>query len=198
MKKGTLTYLSFNFVFGFILGIFSKYLDTASIDGSWWSYPLSYLGDLFTRLGIWVLLAVIIAAYSKSIIFSAINTFLFFLGMLVSYYTYSAFLFGFFPLNYFFLWGSIALASPFLAMLVWSAKHHHRLSILLSALPLGLILNLSLGLGLFYVYLKYIEEFIMFLILCVIFYKNPKQIAIVIILSVVVAVLFQLVSPFHF
>ncbi|GAF66982.1 hypothetical protein BTS2_3889 [Bacillus sp. TS-2] len=192
MKKSTLTYLSFNFIFGFILGIFSKYLDTVSIDGSWWSYPLSYLGDLFTRLGIWVLLAALIAAYSKSILSAALNTFLFFQGCLSAIIhiqlTYLAF----------FLWGSIALVSPILAMLVWSAKHHRRLSLLLPALPLGLILNLSLGMGLLYVYLKYIEEFMMFLILCLVFYKNPKQIAIAIILSVAVAVLFQLVSPFHF
>ena len=101
-------------VLGTVLGTISKYLDTiAVVDESWWMNILHYFGDLFTRLGIWVLIATLIAAFSKTQIRAAINTFIFFIGMLISYYIYSAYIFGSFPTRYFILWGSIALASPF-------------------------------------------------------------------------------------
>lgn len=54
---------------GIILGMASKYLDNISVtDGDLWMDFLSYLGDLFTRLGIWVLITTMIAAYSKTLI----------------------------------------------------------------------------------------------------------------------------------
>src|SRR6478672_11596021 len=91
---------------GTVLGTISKYLDTiAVVDENWWMSILHYFGDLFTRLGIWVLIATFIAAYSKTLIRATVNTFIFFIGMLLSYYIYSAYLFGFFPTRYFILWG---------------------------------------------------------------------------------------------
>ncbi len=76
------------FALGISLGLQSKYLDKIASNESWGT--LLYFGDLFTRLGIWILIATIIAAYSKTLIKSAMNTFLFFIGMLMSYYLYSA------------------------------------------------------------------------------------------------------------
>ena len=117
--------------------------------------------------------------------------------MLISYYIYSAYLFGFFPTRYFMLWGSIALVSPILAIIVWKAKNHVRLAFILPALPMGLLLSLSLGMGLFYVDLTYIEELIMYVVLCVVFYKEPKQIAISVVFSFVIAFIINQISPFH-
>lgn len=198
LKPKILGFIVFMFL-GISLGVISKYLDTISIvDGSRWLGSLSYLGDLFTRLGIWVFIATFIAAYSRTFVRSAINTFLFFAGMLISYYIYLAYLFGFFPSKYFILWGTIALASPLFAIIVWQAKNNERLSFTLPALPLGLMLSLALGMGLFYVHLNYVEELIMYIILCVMFYKNPKQIVITIILSFVIGFITKQISPFHF
>jgi hypothetical protein len=185
-------------VFGILLGAIAKYLDTVSVDGRWGSYILSYSGDIFTRLGIWVLIGTILAAYSKTLLRAALNTFLFFLGMLISYYVYSAYLFGFFPTSYFLLWGSVAIASPILAMIVWKAKNDLRLAFVLPALPMGLLLSLSLGIGLFYVYVSYMEELLMYIVLCIIFYRTGKQMAISIILSFVAAIIFGLYSPIQF
>ena len=98
---------------GIILGIISKYLDTIAVDGSWWTNILHYFGDLFTRLGIWVLIATIIAAYSKTLIRAAINTSIFFIGMLISYYIYSAYLFGFFPNELFYTLGQYSTSISF-------------------------------------------------------------------------------------
>ena len=184
---------------GAVLGVISKYLDTVSVvDEIWWMNVLQYFGDLFTRLGIWVLIATLIAAYSKTLIRAAVNTFLFFVGMLVSYYIYSAYLFGFFPTRYFILWGCIALASPFLAAIVWWARNSARTAFILPALPMGLMLSLSVGMGLFYMYLIHIEELIMYVVLCVVFYKEPKQMAIIVVFSVVVAFIAKQISPFAF
>jgi hypothetical protein len=181
------------------LGIVAKYLDTiAGADGSWWMNILPCFGDLCSRAGIWVLIATLIAAYSKSQISAALNTFMFFIGMLTGYYIYSAFLFGSFPTSYFLLWGSIALASPFLAAIVWMAKNNLRLAWILPALPMGLLLSLSLAVGVFYIYVSYIEEFIMYAVLCGVFYKNPKQLAAIISVSFIISFIIKQISPFHF
>ena len=182
---------------GIILGITSKYLDTVAVDGSWITNVLHYLGDLFTRLGIWVWMATLIAAYSRTLRRAAINTFVFFLGMLMSYYIYSAYLFGFFPTSYFISWGAIALLSPLLAVIVWKAKDNERLAMILPALSMGLMLSLSLSIGLFYVDLAHLEELIMYVFLCVVFYKNPKQMIVSIGLSIIIAIIIC-ISPLYF
>ena len=181
-------------VLGIILGIVSKYLDTIAVDGSWITKFLHFFGDLFTRLGIWVLIATLVAAYSKTLVRAAINIFVFFIGMLISYYAYSAFLFGFFPTGYFILWGSVALVSPLLAMVVWKAKNNERLAMILPALPMGLLLSLSLSIGLFYIDLTYYEELIMYVFLCLVFYKNQKQIVVSIGLSIIIAIIISISS----
>ncbi|MBO1915207.1 hypothetical protein J4G37_61570, partial [Microvirga sp. 3-52] len=57
LKNKTPDFIAY-FALGVVLGVISKYLDTiAIIDENWWMSILSYLGDLFTRLGIWVLIA---------------------------------------------------------------------------------------------------------------------------------------------
>ena len=181
-------------VLGMTLGIVSKYLDTVAVDGSWLTGFLHFLGNLFTRLGIWVLIATLVAAYSKTWRRAAINTFVFFIGMLISYYAYSAFLFGFFPTGYFILWGGIALVSPLLAAVVWKAKNSERLAMFLPALPMGLLLSLSLSIGIFYIDLAHYEELIMYGFLCLVFYKNQKQMVVTIGLSIIIAILLSISS----
>lgn len=174
MKKRVAIILSWLFAsIGF--GIITKYVES-----------VSFFGDVFTRLGIWVLIGTLIAAYSKTPIRAGIQTMIFFIGMLIGYYAYSELLFGVFSTNYFLYWGVYAIVSPFLAAIVWFAKNDRRLCFVLPALPMGLMLSLSGGMGLFYMYLNHIEELIMYIILGLIFYKKPKQIALVIYLSLVV------------
>ena len=184
------------FVLGIILGLTSKYLDTVAVDGSWITNVLHYLGDLFTRLGIWVWIATLIAAYSRTLRKAAINTCVFFIGMLLSYYIYSAYLFGFFPTSYFILWGGIALISPLLAAVVWIAKNDERLAMILPAMPMGLMLSLSLSIGFFYVDFTHLEELIMYVFLCVVFYKNQKQMIVSIGLSIIIAIIIS-ISPLY-
>jgi len=191
--------LIFSFLFGALLGLVAKYLDTVPmIDNSPWHTLANYFGDLFTRIGIWVFIAILIAVKSKKIIQAALNTLLFSLGMLITYYIYSAYLFGFFPTLYFLEWGKLAIISPFLAMLAHLAKHDRNLTNTLPALPIGLMLYLSLGFGYLYISVKYISEFIMLLVIGKLYYRNPKQIAIVISLSIILALLLRQYSPYAF
>ena len=83
-------------------------------------------------------------------------------------------------------------------MIVWKAKNSARMAYILPALPMGLLLSLSLGIGSFYMNINYIEEFIMYVVLCVFFYKEPKQMAVSVVFSFVVALLIEQISPFHF
>ena len=185
MKLKRLIVLASWLVGSILFGIVTKILDDVPI-----------LGDIFTRMGIWVLIATIIAAYSKTPVRAAVHTFLFFTGMLIGYYVYSAYLFGVYSTNDIRYWGAVAVITPFLGAVVWFAKNGRRFAYLLAALPMGLLLSLAISIGIFYLDLTYIEEFIMYLVLCMIFYKNSKQIAILIALSIVVASIIDL-SPYY-
>lgn len=185
-------------ILGIAVGAIAKFLDTVPVDGSRLNDFLSYAANMMTRLGIWVFFVIIIAVFSKTALKAAVHTFLFFAGMLISYYVYSAQLFGFFPTGYFLYWGAAALATPVLAVISWFGRHDLRLAHFLPALPLGLLLSLSLGIGFFYIDLVYIDEFIMFLLAGVLFYKNPRQMALAAVLSFAAAILISMVFPLHF
>ncbi|MBC2726954.1 DUF6518 family protein [Desulfosporosinus sp.] len=99
----------------------------------------SVIKDITTRLGIWVLLATIIAAWSRNPKIGAIKVCVFFIGMLITYYIYSTKLFGFFPKYYFFRWGLISLASTVAAYIVWFSRGQGWIAALCAALPVGLL-----------------------------------------------------------
>lgn len=78
------------------------------------------------------------------------------------------------------------------------AKNSLRLAWILPALPMGLLLSLSLAVGVFYIHISYIEEFIMYAVLCGVFYKTTKQLAVIIAISFIISFIIKQVSPFHF
>ena len=112
--KQIIIQLSACFIFGVLLGVIAKYSDTVPSNGGI-GMLVSFISNITTRLDIWVVLATIIAVWSRSPKFAAIKVFAFFAGMLIAYYIYSQALFGFFPTYYFMRWGAIALVSPLAA-----------------------------------------------------------------------------------
>ena len=95
------------FFLGIALGIFSKFLDfrqaqlpgvLMAIDGALDIH--NFLG----RFAIWALIALCISVYSNSAIRASVNVFVFFLGMVTSYYLYSNYVAGFFPRSYAMIW----------------------------------------------------------------------------------------------
>ncbi len=55
------------------------------------------IGNFLGRFAIWILIALCISIYSNSAIRASINVFVFFVGMVASYYLYSNCIAGFFP-----------------------------------------------------------------------------------------------------
>ncbi len=93
------------------------------------------------RVGIWVFIASIIAAWSGAPKAGAIHVFDFFVRMLLDYYIYSMKLFNLFPTYYFICWGLIALVSPLAAYIVCFSSGSGGITALCTALPIGLLVS---------------------------------------------------------
>ena len=74
------------------------------------------------RFAIWVLIALCISIYSNSAIRASINVFVFFVGMVASYYLYSNYIAGFFPRSYAMIWFGFTDVSSLLAFVCWYAR----------------------------------------------------------------------------
>lgn len=137
------------FVLGILSGFLAKYMDTISSNGIIGSL-INIISNISSRIGMWVFIATIIAAWSRTPKSGAINVFTFFLGMLLAYYIYSMKLFNFFPTYYFIRWGLIALLSPLAAYIVWFSRGNGWIAALCAALPIGLLV--SEGYNFFYTF----------------------------------------------
>lgn len=165
-------------ILGIMLGIFSKWLDSLSIDNSiWWHNIVDTLdlGNVFSRFGIWLFLATAISIYSKTPFRAALNVLLFFIGMTVSYHLYTIYFCGFNPKKYMMIWYGITLISPILAYICWYAKTNHKVSIIISSLILtGMFLS-SFSIGIWYLDLNSIIDSILFIGTVSILYVRPKN-----------------------
>ena len=95
------------FLFGVILGTFSKLLDNLSIDDSvWWQHILGILNlrNVFSLLEIWLFITITISVFSKTPRRAGINVLCLFLGMTVSYHLYTILFCGFNPMRYMMIW----------------------------------------------------------------------------------------------
>ncbi|KAJ52410.1 putative membrane-anchored protein [Clostridium tetanomorphum] len=139
-KKQMIINIILFLVIGIVSGIAAKYMDTVSSNNVI-SRIISIIGNIFSRIGVWVLIATIISAWSKTPISAALNVFIFFCGMVLSYYIYSMKLFGFFPMYYFIRWWMIALLSPFGAYVTWYSRGQGWIAAICTALPIGLLMS---------------------------------------------------------
>ena len=138
--KQKMLYVLLNFVFGIILGFLSKYIEAIPHFGIFGDF-LNLLGDISSKIGMWIFIATIISCWSQAPGLGAINVFAFVSGMLLTYYIYSMKLFGFFPTHYFLRWGLIAFASPLAAYIVWFGRGTGWIAALCAALPIGLLIE---------------------------------------------------------
>jgi hypothetical protein len=166
-------HVALSFVFGILLGFLAKFSDTISSNA-----PLGNIfgnvSDVTTRLGIWVFLATLLAAWSPRPRLGAIKVLAFFVGMLFTYYIYSMILFGFFPTYYFIRWGVIALLSPIAAYIVWYGRGKGWLAALCAALPIGLLI--STAYPVFYTFsITHGLEMVLAIMLFILLSANLKQ-----------------------
>lgn len=181
---------------GFALGVLQKWMDGAVSS----TFPTILqqldIGNYFGRLAIWVLLGTVISMYSESPLRAAINTFFFFLSMLAGYYLYCNYILGFLPRTYMMMWIVIAFVSFFMAYVCWYAKGEGSIAIFISSMIMGVLLaqafNLNINQG-FYMY--HFLEMVTWIIGVLILRRKPKEYAIEIGLSVMIAVIYQLVMP---
>ena len=181
---------------GFLLGVLQKWIDGTGSSILPAILQQLDIGNYFGRLAIWILLGTIISVYSESPLRAAINTFFFFLSMLAGYYLYCNYILGFLPRTYMMMWIVIAFGSFFMAYICWYAKGKDFIAITISSVIIGVLLaqafNLNVTQG-FYVY--HSLEVLTWLIGVILLRRKPKEYAIEIGLSVIIAFVYQLVMP---
>lgn len=190
------------FFLGIALGIFSKFLDfrqaqlpgvLMAIDGALDIH--NFLG----RFAIWALIALCISAYSNSAIRASVNVFVFFLGMVTSYYLYSNYVAGFFPRSYAMIWFGFTMISPFLAFICWYAKGKSKSAWMLSALILAVLFNMTFVYGWGYFEARSILELAVFMIGVAVLRRDTLKDSVLMgSVSIILACLLNTVVPFHF
>ena len=176
---------------GIALGTFSKFLDfrqaelpsvLMAIDGALDVH--NFLG----RFAIWVLIALCISIYSNSAIRASVNVFAFFVGMLIGYYVWTSVFAGFYPdIPYLMRWLILAVVSPFLAFLIWYARGRGALAIGISSVLIPIYCCFAFNLNFADFRILYFPEFILWLASIGILFKDVKQSAFSLLISIPVA-----------
>lgn len=129
-KKSNVYSLFLPFIIGIVLGITAKLIDVPYVTSK---FPV--FDDIMGRFGIWVWAAAIISILSKTALFAAVRSFVFFIGMLSAYYGYTVLFLNFFPKSQMILWGGIAMITPFCGFLIWQIHREHHYVNFISSLP---------------------------------------------------------------
>lgn len=187
---------------GIALGTFSKFLDFRQGELPSVLMAIDRVLDVHNFLGrfaIWVLIAVCISIYSNSSIRAAINVFVFFAGMVTSYYLYSKFVAGFFPRSYAMIWFGFTAVSPLLAFICWYAKGKSKLSFVLSAMIIAVLFNMTFVYGMIYFEMRSILELIVFICGLVVLKRNTiKGSILMTAIGIILAIVLNLLVPFRF
>lgn len=185
---------------GIVLGLFAKWLDNLALDDTiWWQRIAETLdlGIFFSEIAVWLLAALLIAVFSRSMFRAAWNVFAFFSGMCAAYHIYTILFSGFNPASYMLIWYGITLLSPILAVICWYARGSGSVPILLDSVIFAVLLLACFGMGFFYITFKGILYCLVFVSAGVALYKSPKQLLISLPIGVVLAFLLSLVWPFR-
>ena len=168
----------FALLFGGGMGIVAKFLDLNRLPSFLnWLDLSNFLG----RTAPWIFIAVCLAVFSKSPLKAGINVFAFFVGMLIGYYVWTSVFAGFYPdIPYLMRWLILAVVSPFLAFLIWYARGR-------GALAIGIFCCFAFNLNFADFRILYLPEFILWLASIGILFKDVKQSAFSLLISIPVA-----------
>lgn len=180
---------------GVLIGVFQKWIDSMASNELPMFFQQIDIVNFMGRLAIWILIAVCISVYAKTPLRASLNTFLFLISMVAGYYVYCNFVLGFLPVSYMMIWVAIAFLSIPLAYICWYAKGEGIPAIVISAGILGVLLaqGVILTQG---VYVTHMTEVVVWFIGAAVLYRKPKEFALVIALSIVIAVIYQMFIPY--
>lgn len=176
--KSAIISAMFVFAAGVALGVIAKWLDNLALDSTIWWHRLiekTDLGNFFSDLAVWLLIAVATAVFSPSALRAALNVFVFFAGMCAAYHIYTAVFSGFNPSSYMMIWYGITLLSPILAALCWYAKGAGTVPVIIDTAIIAVFSLSCFAIGLFYVSFKGVLYFLVFAGAVVVLYRDPKQ-----------------------
>lgn len=179
---------------GIILGALSKILDTTASNLLPMFLESLDLSNFFSRMGIWIFIAVLISVYSKAPFQAAINVFLFLFGMVSSYYLYTVFIAGFFPKSYMMIWIVLVFLSPFMAFICWYARGKGIISTIIAALIFMFISRQAFSFGFWYFNVKNILELFLWIGTIFILYQSPRQTIKYVVLGIL---MFIIASPYQ-
>ncbi|WP_404448017.1 hypothetical protein LG307_03190 [Sutcliffiella horikoshii] len=182
------------FLTGVMLGVLSKMLDETASNLLPSFLQVWDLRNFFSRMGVWLFLAMLIALYSKSPVRAAINVFAFFVGMVGSYYLYTVMVAGFFPKSYMMIWIMMTVISPFVAFVCWYARGKGLPAILISSLLVMFMSRQAFAFGFWYLDIRNILEFLLWIATIIVLYQTPKQLIKVVAIGLF---LYFLTAPFH-
>ena len=183
---------------GIALGAFSKYLDGGRLP-----FILREINDLLDinnflgGFAPWILLGLCLSVFSRTPLRAAVNTFLFFAGMVSAYYLYSYFVLGFYPERYAFIWIVFTLLSPFLAFGTWFSKEKGVVPIVISAFILALLINTAFNYGLYYIEVTNLLNALIFIAAAVILKRNASETSIMLALALILAIIMRFALPYQ-
>lgn len=184
---------------GIALGTFSKFLDCTPSNESLRILDYLDVRNFLGRFAFWILMGLWIAISGGSPGRAAVNVFLFFLGMVSSYYLYSKYVGGFFPRSYAMVWFGFTAVSPLLALPCWYAGGKGKASFVLSVLLLAALFQCCFVGWWFHVEPRSLLELLTFLgAIWVLRRPSLKESALMAGLGVILGVVLVLTVPFHF
>lgn len=166
------------FVFGIALGIFSKWLDNMAInDSTWWQRILGILDlrNIFSNFGIWIFLTICISLFSNSPRRASINVFLFFVVMTIAYHLYTILFCDFNPARYMMIWYGITIFTPILAYICHYAKGNGKISFVINACIMAIILLPLFAIGMWYFDFQSLIDTLLFIGAVAILHSNLKR-----------------------
>ena len=193
-------------ILGLLFGLFSRILDFIPDEALPEFLSKVDFAAYFSRLSVWLLLALIISVVSNTPIRAMINVPIFFLGMLCSYYAYTYIMESHVVMRIVKFWLVLTCVSPFLAFLCWYAKGKGFIPMIITSVIWSVLFLLSVDIRPGIVEIKYYGLELINFILSLFLLKNNKNQSInsfilflgIVIFSITFENIFNLFDKFYF